>query len=241
MNRLLANAFLLAPLLMGSFSYGAVSRTLIDIESEHGSLQGKMELKEHTVFVFETARLEVIRETGEGLLKVFPRQADLSNSAQEYSPTSFRTLKRKIARLPAHEQVRYWKLHSLRHPSADVTTEIEDALDLMETVRQASMQSAVVAVEAEPVRGYNRYRSGSGYSRYSSSYGYTSNYRHRRAIRKDSQGDLDRIQHKTRPVENLTTAMSLADRGRSEALAKISGARSEAFSKVGGARSRSLD
>ncbi len=241
MFRLLAIPFLLTPLLMGSLSYGAVSRTLDDIESEHGTLQGKMELKEHTVFVFETARLEVLRETGEGLLKVFPRQADLSHSAQDYTPTSFRTLKRKIARLPAHEQVRYWKLHSLRHPSSDVATELEDALDLMETVRQESMQRAVVEVEAEPVRVYNRYRSGANYSRYSPSYGYSSNYRYRRSIRKDSQIDLNRIQRKPRPVENLTTPMSLADRGRSDALAKVSGARSEALSKVSGTRSRSLD
>lgn len=241
MNRLFAIFLLLAPLLMDSEGHGAVPRTLDDIESEHGSLQGKMELKEHTVFVFETARLEVLRETGEGLLTVFPKQADLINSAQDYSPTSYRTLKRKIARLPAHEQVRYWKLHSLRYPSSDVTSELEAALDLMETVRQESLQSAVVEVDAEPVRAYNRYRSGSNYNSYFPFYGHTSNYRHRRAQRKDSQIELDRFQRKPRPVESVTTAMSMADRERSNALATVSGARSEALSRVNGARSRSLD
>ncbi len=234
---------LLISFLMSSFGYAVNPKSMADMEAEYGPLQGKMELKEHTIFIFRSAKLEVRRETGEGLLKIFPIQADLSDSAQVFSPTSFRSLKRKIARLPAHEQVRYWRLHKIRHPDSDVTAELESALDLMEMARKESIATRIESTNPEPLERPVRYRSGSsqGYSNFYPTYGSNSFYRYRRAIRKDTQIELDRVQRKPRPVESLTSAMSLADRGRSEALSLVSGARSAALSKVNGARSRSLD
>ena len=73
---------------------------------------------------------------------------------------------------------------------------------------------------------YRYRRSRSSYVPYFPSFGYSSNYRYRRALRKDTQIELDRIQRAPRPVESFNTPMSMADRARSEALSKVSGARS---------------
>lgn len=193
------------------------------LETAYGPIQGQMVVDSYTVLIFKTAQVRFHRETGAMSFIPTVATASVAISGKEPLPSAWIEQKRKIARLPAHEQVRYWKLHQIRHPDRDVTTQLEAALDKMEAIRRQSL----VKQEAEaPVSPSYRYRRSSGvFAPYFSGYGYTSDYRYRRAIRKDTQIGLDRIPRKPRPVETWNTAMSLADRARADALSKVSGAR----------------
>lgn len=214
------------PLFLAGTSLTSGLVTKADLESEYGPIQGQMVMGTHTVLVFETVQVKFHRETG--VMNLIPLRApSLSTvSGHQPLPSSWMELKRRIARLPAHEQVRYWKLYQVRHPDQNVTSELEAALDKMESVRQQSMVARVEVEKTQSKSSSVYRRSRSLYSPYFPSYGYTSSYRFRRAIRKDTQIALDRIQRVRRPVESLNTAMSMADRARSDALSKVSGARS---------------
>lgn len=239
MNRLVRVPFLLLAVLpvFAVVAEGVVS--VQDLETQFGPLQGQMELRSQTVLMFPSAKVKIFHETGEAKIERIEAPADSLNSTTRPTLPDLRTLKRKINRLPAHEQVRYWKLHQIRYPESDVSNELELALDLMEVVRSesiASNQQETEEVETES-RSYNRNHSPSSYF---PSYRFSSGYRYHRARHKDTQIELDRIQRAPRPVENFTTAMSLADRARSQAYSTVSGARSEALQMVSGARSANL-
>jgi len=240
MNRGIKVLFLLLPAMLGLAVIADGSVNVKELESQFGPLQGQMEMRGQTVLVFPGARVKVFHETGKSDIEPTDLSASSAHLTGKPALPNIRTLKRKIDRLPVHEQVRYWKLHKIRYPESDVTSELEAALDLMETIRKEA-----IVVQQQETREVDTVRSSS--SRYRSSvlpffrnYGYTSSYRYRRARHIDSQIELDRIQRKPRPVENWTTAMSVSDRARSEALGKVSGARSSALRKISGARSSIL-
>jgi hypothetical protein len=197
-----------------------------ELESQFGRLQGQIEMSKQTVLLFPGAKVKVSHETGKAKIERIDAQGSMIRSSTRPSLPDLRALKRKINRLPAHEQVRYWKLHQIRYPESTVADELDAAFDLMEAVRkEAFVVQQQEDQESEPVRrSYNRYRS-SGLS-YFPSYGYTSSRRYRRARHQDTQIELDRIQRERPPAESWNTAMSLADRARSEAWGRVSGARS---------------
>lgn len=217
----------LIALSLGNGQLAAESLKLNDLQSEYGALQGRMDLKAQTVLLFERAKVKVIRQTGEAKIETLPEEPDSSFVSDPSFSGSFAILKRKIARLPAHEQVRYWKLHEIRYPESDVSAELEAAMDLMEQVRQDSLvkRDEAVADEKESVGQTNRHRGRTSFLPDFPSYGYSSNYRYRRALREDTQIELDRMARKPKPVEAWTTPMSLADRARSEAYGLTAGVR----------------
>lgn len=239
MKRLVRVPFLLLAALpvFALVAEGVVS--VPDLETQFGPLQGQMELRGQTVLMFPVAKVKVFHETGEAKIERIETPSDSYDPTSRPTLPDLRALKRKIGRLPAHEQVRYWKLHQIRYPQSDVSAELELALDLMEAVRSQAIASHQQETEEAGYehRSYNRNHSRSTYF---PSYRFSSGYRYRRARHKDTQIELDRIQHAPRPVENFTTAMSIADRARSQAYGAVSGARSQALQMVSGARSANL-
>ena len=197
-----------------------------ELETQYGELQGHLKMSNKTVLLFPSARVSVSHSTGQASVEPVEVRSEQTSSEMRATP-DLRSLKRKIGRLPAYEQVRYWKLHQIRYPDSDVDVELNEALDLVETLRKEAIESRQERDELVRSSGENtrRYRPANRF--YYPSYGYTSSYRYRRALRKDSQIDLDRRVAPRRPVESWDTAMSLADRGRSEALSHVTGARSQ--------------
>lgn len=211
-------------LLSGSVAHGIIK--VKELESQYGELQGQLKMTDKTVLLFPSARVLVSHNTGRASIEpIAARQVRTSTEIR--SLPDIRALKRKISRLPAYEQVRYWKLHQIRYPDSDVDSELNEALDLVEGLRKEAIESRQERNDvADSSNERNRrYRTSSRF--YYPSYGYTSSYRYRRALRRDSQIELDRPPAPRRPVESWDTAMSLADRGRSEALSHVTGARSE--------------
>ena len=194
-----------------------------ELESQYGELQGHLKMSDKTVLLFPKAKVNVSHATGQA--SVEPVLQKVESSPRVPVIPDIRSLKRKINRLPAYEQVHYWRLHQIRYPSSNVDEELNAALDLVEQLRTQSIEEIKNRDEAPVVvqRTYRRNRS-SGVSFYPS-YGYNSAYRYRRALRKDTQIDLDRVYQPPR-TESWNTAMSMADRGRSEALQHVEGARS---------------
>ena len=194
-----------------------------ELETQYGKLQGHLKLSDQTVLLFPTAKVNVSHTTGQATVEPVEIR-DVRPAPAKPAQPDIRAIKRKIDRLPAYEQVRYWKLHQIRYPTSDVDAELNAALDLVESIRRQSIQDRQQAAEQAVVaqRSYRRYRpSGLFYP----SYGYSSAYRYRRALRRDTQIELDRIYQPPR-VESWDTAMSMADRGRSEALSHVEGGRS---------------
>lgn len=212
--------------LLGLSLNAAAEIDLEQYESRFGKLQGQIDMGQRCLLVFPSAKVTVFHETGEVKIKHEESRPYNYTHSSTHSPSSLRTIKRNIGRLPVHEQVRYWKLHQIRYPDSDVTEELESALDRMEAIRKEAMVVKTDPVEPvrEPTRRYNRSRT--NFLPYFPSFGYSTNYRHRRSHRKDTQIELDRIQRQREPAESWTTPMSIADRARSDALAKVSGARS---------------
>jgi len=190
-----------------------------ELETEFGPLQGQMEMRGQTVLMFSEAKVKVQHQTGEASIERIDSSASFFPAPTQPSLPDLRALKRTINRLPAHEQVRYCKLHQVRYPESEVAAELNAALDLMETVRMDLLkvqEQELNRAETEH-RSYNRNRSGSSYY---PSYGFSSNRRFRRSRHIDTQIELDRGQRERRPVVNLTTPMSIADQARSDAWEK---------------------
>ncbi|MCB1122440.1 MAG: hypothetical protein KJT03_12880 [Verrucomicrobiae bacterium] len=195
-----------------------------ELEKEFGPLQGQMAIHDQTVLLFQSAKVRVFHDTGKTEIEQTGAEASSLIRNHKKSLPDLRMIKRRIARLPAYEQVRYWKLHQIRYPDQDVSEELHASLDLMDEIRKQSLEEPEEkeAEESSIARYYPRNRH---YSTYTSSFGYSSYYRHRRARHEDAE--LEREYRRERgPVEEWTTAMSLADRARSDAYGKISGARS---------------
>ena len=219
-----ASAFFLTGVI--SLFSGQVAQAVIkvkELESQYGELQGHLKMSHKTVLWFPTAKVNVSHTTG--LASIEPITERVETAPRIPVAPDILALKRKINRLPAYEQVHYWKLHQIRYPNSNVDAELNAALDLVEQLRSQSIEEMKNQEKAPVVvqRSYRRSRS-SGVSFYPS-YGYNSAYRYRRALRKDTQIELDRI-YQPPKVESWDTAMSLADQGRSEALKHVEGARS---------------
>jgi hypothetical protein len=197
-----------------------------ELETRFGPLRGQMELGNQTVLLFPGAKVKVSHETGLAEIETIQSGILVKQNSAPRSFPDLQSIRRKINRLPAHEQVRYWKLHQIRYPESNVSSELNAALDLMESIRKDSIEMQ----KPEPPESYvendsqRRYRRSSGLLL--PGYGYSSNYRYRRARHKDTQIELDRVNRERAPVESWITPMSLADHARSDALAKVSGARS---------------
>lgn len=196
-----------------------------ELETQYGELQGHLKMSDQTVLLFPTAKVKVSHATG--LATVERIEAKIISDSNPVRPAEpdLRALKRKIDRLPAYEQVRYWKLHQIRYPHSNVDAELNDALDLVESLRQEAIANRLErAVEPEVVyRSYRPYRRSGSF--YVPSYGYGSAYRYRRALRRDAQIGFERVYQPPR-AESWDTAMSVADRGRAEALSLVEGGRS---------------
>ena len=202
--------------------------TKSQLESDYGPIQGQMVLGDYGVLIFETVQIKYHRETGVMNLIAVPSPVDGKITRGPSKSAVWRELKRKIARLPIHEQVRYWKLHQIRNPEQDVSSELEAALDKLDELREKARaeETEVVTVdEAYPHRNY-RYRRTRTYIPFFPSFGYSSNYRYNRSLKRDAELELERYQRRTKPVEIFDSPMNLADRARSDALSKVSGARS---------------
>lgn len=195
-----------------------------ELEMQYGAFQGHMEMGKQTVLLFASAKVKVSHITGEATVELVEVREVSAVSRQPAMP-DIRTIKRKIDRLPAYEQVRYWKLHQIRYPNSDVDAELNAALDLVESLRREAIDDRLERDAEQRVarRSYPRYRPSSLF--YYPSYGYSSAYRYRRSLRRDTQIELDRIYQPPR-AESWDTAMSMADRGRAEALSHVEGGRS---------------
>jgi len=206
---------------------GQVAHAIIkvkDLESQYGELQGHLKMSEKTVLLFPLAKVNVSHSTG--LISVEPIQV-IASAPVPRTPADpdIRAIKRKIDRLSAYEQVRYWKLHQIPYPASNVEDELNRALDLVEAIRKQSIEDRQKPMDTPVVAQHSYRRSRSSSSFYYPSYGYNSAYRYRRALRKDTQIELDRI-YQPPVAESWNTAMSMADRGRSEALRHVEGGRS---------------
>lgn len=220
---------LMASVLSGSLN-GSGRIVVSEWEEDYGPLQGKMEKGDQTVLLFEQVKVRVCHDSGETEIEKTQPASQVDTAAKAREAPDLRMIKRRIARLPAYEQVRYWKLHQIRYPVQDVSNELHAALDLMETIRERSLEDPAGKPE-EADSGVRYPRRDRRYAPYNSGYGYGSYHRYRRARYKD--GEYEHVHRRERrPVEEWTTAMSLADRARSDAYSKISGARSAPLNRV---------
>ena len=143
-------------------------------------------MSDKTVLLFPSAKVNVSHTTGQATIEPIEVIQSTPVPRTAVAP-DIRTLKRKIDRLSAYEQLRYWKMHQILYPASNVEDELNRALDLVEAIRKQSIEDRQKPMYAPVVaqRTYRRSRSSSSF--YYPSYGYSSAYRYRRGHRKDTQ------------------------------------------------------